>query len=195
MKLPNRRFNRNQGIYADMHFSPEGEPISKLRSLTAIEQGLAAQRDAGFSLFYMGINFGALFGPLICGWLGEDINWHLGFSLAGIGMVAGLIQYKMTERYLGDAGEMELVVGRRCHLQIDWGESEGAYGELRLVTRTLAPATVSQKMTVSIASMIGKPTTRLVTSRSTVPHMMNIKDSDLGNKKIDKTIKLNKKEI
>lgn len=63
-----------------------------------------ARRDAGFSIFYMGINVGALLGPILCGLAGENVNWHLGFSLAGFGMVAGLIQYRMTERYLGDAG-------------------------------------------------------------------------------------------
>jgi len=51
------------------------------------------RRDSGFSIFYMGINLGALISPLICGWVGEKINWHLGFAISGVGMVAGLIQY------------------------------------------------------------------------------------------------------
>lgn len=63
-----------------------------------------ARRDAGFSVFYMGINLGAFLGPIFCGWLGENVNWHLGFSLAGIGMVLGLIQYKWSEKYLGKHG-------------------------------------------------------------------------------------------
>ena len=63
-----------------------------------------ARRDAGFSVFYMGINLGALFGPLGCSFLGEGYNWHWGFSLAGFGMVLGLIQFKMGTKYLGDAG-------------------------------------------------------------------------------------------
>jgi len=63
-----------------------------------------AERDAGFSVFYMGINLGAFIGPLLCGYLGEHINWHLGFAAAGVGMVLGLIQYKMTEHYLGTHG-------------------------------------------------------------------------------------------
>ena len=67
-----------------------------------------ARRDAGFSIFYMGINVGALAGPLICGYLGENINWHLGFSAAGIGMVLGLIQYVWGGRYLGEAGHLKL---------------------------------------------------------------------------------------
>jgi POT family proton-dependent oligopeptide transporter len=63
-----------------------------------------ARRDAGFSIFYMGINLGAFIGPLLCGYLGEKINWHLGFAAAGIGMTFGLIQYKMGYKRLGDAG-------------------------------------------------------------------------------------------
>ncbi len=63
-----------------------------------------ARRDAGFSIFYMGINVGAMLGPFLCGLLGEGYNWHLGFSLAGIGMVAGLIQFRLGYRNLGNAG-------------------------------------------------------------------------------------------
>lgn len=63
-----------------------------------------ARRDAGFSIFYMGINIGALAGPFVCSTLGEQYNFHLGFSAAGFGMVLGLIQYKWTDRYLGTAG-------------------------------------------------------------------------------------------
>ncbi len=63
-----------------------------------------AKRDAGFSVFYMGINLGAFAGPLLCGWLGENVNWHYGFGLAGIGMMLGLAQYKATEKYLGNRG-------------------------------------------------------------------------------------------
>ena len=46
-----------------------------------------ARRDAGFSVFYSGINVGAMLGPIVCGFLGEKINWHLGFSAAGVGMI------------------------------------------------------------------------------------------------------------
>ncbi len=67
-----------------------------------------ARRDAGFSIFYMGINLGAILGPLLCGILGEGYNWHLGFSLAGFGMVLGLISYKLGDKYLGDAGELKI---------------------------------------------------------------------------------------
>jgi POT family proton-dependent oligopeptide transporter len=62
------------------------------------------RRDSGFSIFYMGINIGSLVSPIFCGWVGERISWRLGFGLAGLGMLAGLIQYVLGAKYLGDAG-------------------------------------------------------------------------------------------
>jgi POT family proton-dependent oligopeptide transporter len=53
-----------------------------------------ARRDAGFSIFYMGINVGALIAPLITGYLGERVGWHYGFGAAGLGMIIGLITYR-----------------------------------------------------------------------------------------------------
>ncbi len=77
-------------------------------NISAIVGGLYAsddqRRDAGFSIFYSGINLGAFLAPLICSPLGENIQWHYGFAAAGIGMVFGLIQFKLTERHLGDVG-------------------------------------------------------------------------------------------
>jgi POT family proton-dependent oligopeptide transporter len=62
------------------------------------------RRDSGFSIFYMGINLGALLAPLACGWVGERVGWRLGFGLAGVGMIVGLIQYALGGKYLGSAG-------------------------------------------------------------------------------------------
>jgi len=62
------------------------------------------RRDSGFSIFYMGINIGALISPIICGWIAYKFSWRYGFAASGIGMVAGLAQYVLTSRYLGEAG-------------------------------------------------------------------------------------------
>ncbi|PYR57969.1 MAG: MFS transporter [Acidobacteria bacterium] len=62
------------------------------------------RRDAAFSIFYMGINLGAFIAPLVCGYLGQRVNWHAGFAAAGVGMVLGLVQYVLGAKYLGDAG-------------------------------------------------------------------------------------------
>lgn len=65
-----------------------------------------SRRDAGFSIFYMGINLGAFLAPLACGYLGQRVNWHLGFALAGTGMLVGLAQYLAGGRHLGEAGRI-----------------------------------------------------------------------------------------
>jgi POT family proton-dependent oligopeptide transporter len=62
------------------------------------------RRDSGFSIFYMGINLGAAIAPLICGYVGQRVNWHWGFALSGVGMTLGVIQYWFGQRHLGDAG-------------------------------------------------------------------------------------------
>ena len=63
------------------------------------EQG-DERRDAGFSVFYMGINLGAFLGPLIAGKLAEGVDWHLGFACAGVGMTLGLVQYVLGRERL-----------------------------------------------------------------------------------------------
>ena len=63
------------------------------------------RRDAGFSLFYMGINLGAFLGPIIAGRIAEGIDWHLGFACAGFGMILGLTQYVLGRRHLQPAVE------------------------------------------------------------------------------------------
>lgn len=62
------------------------------------------RRDSGFSLFYMGINIGAALGGLLCGYVGQRINWHYGFGLAGIFMILGLIVFVLGQKSLGHRG-------------------------------------------------------------------------------------------
>ena len=77
------------------------------------------RRDAGFSLFYMGINTGAFLAPLACGWLAQsqefkqilssagfspETSWHWGFGMAAVGMFFGLVQYMAGSKHLGTAG-------------------------------------------------------------------------------------------
>jgi len=64
-----------------------------------------AKRDAGFSIFYAGINLGALSAPLIAGTIGEAWNWRGGFFCSGLFMGFGLLLYKYWEHFLGDAGK------------------------------------------------------------------------------------------
>jgi POT family proton-dependent oligopeptide transporter len=61
------------------------------------------RRDAGFSIFYMGINSGALLGPIIAGYIAQRIDWHAGFACAGVGMAFGLVQYLVGKNRLQPA--------------------------------------------------------------------------------------------
>lgn len=82
------------------------------------------RRDAGFTIFYMGINLGALLGPLACGWLAKGMGWHWGFAAAGFGMVLGLVQFGITKRHLDGAGSEP--AHRSNTLRRDWTLVSGA---------------------------------------------------------------------
>lgn len=62
------------------------------------------RRDAGFTIFYMGINIGAFIGPLITAWLAQVYGWRVGFMAAGVGMALGVAQFLATRHQLGGAG-------------------------------------------------------------------------------------------
>ncbi|MFF3439322.1 peptide MFS transporter [Streptosporangium sp. NPDC002721] len=64
-----------------------------------------ARRDAGFSIFYLGINIGAFIAPIVVGRLAEGDRWHLGFGAAAVGMALGLTQYVLGRRHLLGTGE------------------------------------------------------------------------------------------
>ena len=61
------------------------------------------RRDAGFSIFYMGINLGGFLGPIIAGYLAQKVDWHIGFACAGVGMALGLTQYVLGKERLRPA--------------------------------------------------------------------------------------------
>ncbi|WP_025764301.1 peptide MFS transporter [Dyadobacter tibetensis] len=66
-----------------------------------------ARRDAAFSIFYMGINLGSVLGITIVGYLGQKVNWHLGFGAAAVGMLLGLIVFQLgSKKYLAGFGEV-----------------------------------------------------------------------------------------
>ena len=63
-----------------------------------------AKRDAGFSIFYMGINLGAFVSPLVAGTIGEAWNWRGGFFCCGLFMLLGVFLFRFTSPWLGNAG-------------------------------------------------------------------------------------------
>ena len=90
-------------FYAGLTFIVLGTGLLK-PSVSTLVGSLYVQgdhrRDAGFSIFYMGINSGAILGPIIAGYVAQRIDWHLGFGCAAIGMALGLAQYVLDRRHL-----------------------------------------------------------------------------------------------
>lgn len=101
------------------------------------------RRDSGFTLFYAGINVGALFASLICAFLGETYGWKYGFGAAGLGMVAGLVMFLWGQKYLhghaepNDPGKLaERVAGLSREWWIYLGSFAGVAVVWQLIQRT-----------------------------------------------------------
>ena len=94
-------------FYSGLALIVFGTGMLKPNASTIVGQLYSAtdvRRDAGFSIYYMGINLGATIAPLVCGYLGENINWHYGFIAAGCAMTLGVVQYSLSGKFLGSAG-------------------------------------------------------------------------------------------
>ena len=126
------------------------------------------RRDAGFTIFYMGINLGAALGPLICSTLGESelFGWHYGFAAAGVGMLAGLIQFRLSAKRLGTAGLMPTLDATnpvdRIKMRNGWRIVGAAvilslFGVALLMTGVIEvdPQALAEKATIFIAAVAG----------------------------------------
>ncbi len=112
-----------------------------------------ARRDAGFSIFYVGINLGALVAPLIAGTIGETFNWRLGFLAAGVGMGAGAIQYKLTEGYLPDAEPQPTKLSAAARRRM--GRLSALFLAFVLIFATLTLTGIVQISVLSLAKIFG----------------------------------------
>ncbi|MBE7494517.1 MAG: peptide MFS transporter [Verrucomicrobiaceae bacterium] len=119
-----------------------------------------ARRDAGFTLFYMGVNLGAFIGPLVCAALGEKIGWRWGFSAAAAGMLLGLVQFKLTDKHLAGVGERIAHAGQ--DLAREWRLFWAALGLLAVFTTCcvagivkIDPVWLAQGTKWAIASVAG----------------------------------------
>ncbi len=82
------------------------------------------EKDAGYTIFYMGINAGAFLGILLCGYIGENIGWHWGFGLAGIFMFFGMLQFYYAQKIFGD-------IGLKPTKEIDYVDQKTIKGEVQ----------------------------------------------------------------
>jgi POT family proton-dependent oligopeptide transporter len=95
-------------VYAGMACIVMGNGLFKPNISSLVGKLYAAgdpRRDSGFTIFYMGINIGALTSTLLCGWLGENYGYTWGFGVAGLGMLAGILTFTLGKRHLEGHGE------------------------------------------------------------------------------------------
>ena len=133
-------FNTMANFYGGLALIAVGTGLLKPNISAMVGQMYAEgdeRRDAGFSIFYMGINLGALIAPLICGYLGQKVDWHYGFAAAGFGMVLGVVQYVLSGDRLKGIGDRPV---RKREADIDQLKAHDAGREFDAVTAALAVA-------------------------------------------------------
>ncbi|MFK7827291.1 MAG: peptide MFS transporter [Oligoflexales bacterium] len=94
-------------FYLGLGFIVGGTGLFKANISTLVGQLYEQEdkhRDSGFTLFYIGINFGGLLAPLACGIIGQVYGWHYGFGIASVGMLAGLVTFLQGCRHMDDKG-------------------------------------------------------------------------------------------
>ncbi|MCB0462576.1 MAG: peptide MFS transporter [Flavobacteriaceae bacterium] len=99
------------------------------------------KKDGAYTIFYMGVNAGAFLGILLCGYLGEKVGWSIGFGLAGIFMLFGLLQFWFSQDIFGNIGLKPTAESKAAQLQDD--------------TDKRNPFTTWQMALVALSSLLG----------------------------------------
>ena len=74
--------------------------------LSEMYKNFPEKKDGAYTIFYMGVNAGAFFGMMLCGYLAEKVGWHWGFGLAGVFMLLGTLQFWLAKPLFGEIGEV-----------------------------------------------------------------------------------------
>ncbi|MEP1383326.1 MAG: peptide MFS transporter [Paraglaciecola sp.] len=115
------------------------------------------RRDAGYTIYYMGINIGSLIGYTICGWLQVNAGYHYAFGAAAIGMAIGLLQYRATIHKLNGVGAVPLLKLSESGQKKSWGVIVAFLLGLAAITfcmmtglLTINPVTLAQYVAIAI---------------------------------------------
>jgi len=109
--------------------------------ISEMYKGNDAKKDGAYTIFYMGVNAGAFFGIMLCGYLGENYSWALGFGLAGIFMFLGMIMFWLARNLFGDIGAKPNKDAKK-EVVLEEGDK-------------LNPFTVLDKVLIAITAVIG----------------------------------------
>jgi POT family proton-dependent oligopeptide transporter len=107
------------------------------------------KKDGAYTIFYMGVNAGAFFGMMLCGYLAEKIGWSYGFGLAGIFMLLGTLQFWLSKPLFGNIGEVPSKIAVEKSIEV--GDVQNSSKE----NTALNPFTMVDKVLIGITSVIG----------------------------------------
>jgi proton-dependent oligopeptide transporter, POT family len=123
-------------VFGNGFFKPNMTSI-----LSEMYKNHSEKKDGAYTIFYMGVNSGAFFGILLCGYLGEKVGWGYGFGLAGIFMFLGTLQFWLSQNIFGDIG---LVPVEKAANEIDLTDTDKR-----------VPFTTWQLIVIGLSSLLG----------------------------------------
>ena len=122
--------------------------------ISEMYKGKESKKDGAYTIYYMGVNAGAFFGMMLCGYLAENEGWSYGFGLAGIFMLFGLIQFWMAKDFFGSIGEKPSKV-HEVELPQNINEGGAVIDVTTPVEDQLNPFTILDKILIVLSSIGG----------------------------------------
>jgi len=117
---------------------------------------LPEKKDGAYTIFYMGVNAGAFFGMLLCGYLAEKIGWSWGFGLAGIFMLFGTLQFWLAKPLFGKIGETpKKIAANNEAIKVSGVKEEGVDVNEEVNNEKPNPFTLIDKILIAITATIG----------------------------------------
>ncbi len=122
--------------------------------ISEMYHGKESKKDGAYTIFYMGVNAGAFFGMMLCGYLAENFGWSWGFGLAGIFMMLGMFQFWLAKDLFGNIGAKPLKKGETDISAIEADSKEGKQGNNEVEIK-LNPFTLFDKVLIVLSSIGG----------------------------------------
>ena len=122
--------------------------------ISEMYKGKESKKDGAYTIYYMGVNAGAFFGMMLCGYLAENIGWSYGFGLAGVFMLLGLIQFWLAKDFFGNIGERPSKI-HEVELPQNINEESVIVDENAEAEEKLNPFTTIDKILIVLSSLGG----------------------------------------
>ena len=122
--------------------------------ISTMYKGKESKKDGAYTIFYMGVNAGAFFGMMLCGYLAENLGWSYGFGLAGIFMFLGMLQFLLAKDLFGNIGARPSVIAAANKLKAETETVDTSAKESEKKEK-LNPFTSIDKTLIVLSSICG----------------------------------------